>query len=603
MRLAYLLILALAAFAQQPAERSRHGAGSLRTGRPAEMEAWVVDDAGRAAADLTAADFSLEPGNAGKIESCTYVDTRARRTMVFVVDDLSLSAEAIGGVRAALGQFMETALQPDDRVAILRSGSGAGDLEQLTGDREKLRRAIARLYYNPREALYTSATARANAFNTGALGTLRGALAGLDGLPGRKSVVLLSASLTQPVSDLVTLVLDAKQAGASVYGIDPSAASAPVASAHISQADAAETGMSAMARGTGGKILSAGTALAGMLAEAMSGLNGYYRIHYQESVASNVPRLAVAPSGLRLLSTRQVSESAGDTPLAVAPQRQDDLPHAMSDPFSTGQVRMRLDPLFYNSAQGSGVWTLVDIDVRDLTFRQGIDGTYRGGVRVLVASFSSTGLSLHNGERTFDLAWTRSQYQEHLRTGLVVGLNLPAPGGMRQIRAIVSDGASGRMGSANQWLEIPTVEDGRLAISGIRITLSGPQDSSMGDRSQEKGADDLSGARIFRGGQPIDYHCELYNVTAEGGNPVEMELKIMLFREGRMVASTPPASFTPTPGTDPHRWPAEGRINLPPILQPGSYTMRFTVSDKPAAGQPARTATQFVDFEFEQAGQ
>ena len=131
-----------------PAVRSPRGA----SGRLTEMEALVADAAGRIAPDLTAADFSLESAKPMKIASCTYVDTRARRTMVFLVDDLVLTAEAIDDVRAALEKFVETAIQPDDRVAILRSGAGEGDLQQLTSDKETLHQAMARLYYNPRTA-------------------------------------------------------------------------------------------------------------------------------------------------------------------------------------------------------------------------------------------------------------------------------------------------------------------------------------------------------------------------------------------------------------------------------------------------------------------
>ncbi len=571
----------------------------------------MADAAGRIAPDLTAADFSLESAKPMKIASCTYVDTRARRTMVFLVDDLVLTAEAIDDVRAALEKFVETAIQPDDRVAILRSGAGEGDLQQLTSDKETLHRAIARLYYNPRRRFYTSGAARANAFNTGAVGTLRVAVAGLRRLPGRKSVVLFSLSLNeQPITDPETLVADARRAEVSVYGIDPSAPAAvpveqsgpstkvvPVPFTNFALTQLAETGMAGMAKRTGGELLSTGAALPAVLARAMSGPNGYYRIGYLEPDALAVsPRLKVVRPGMQLLSTRLASESSSDPQMAAPRQLEDDLPRALSEPFTTGRIRTRITPLFYNSAQGSTVEAMVHFEVRDLAFRRGLDGTYHGAAEILVAAIASTGQSLQHNDRRIDVAWNESQYQEGLRAGIVVMMNLPVRSGMLQVRAVVRDGASGRMGSASQWLEVPAVEDGRLAISGIELT--GPEDSPTGDRLHLKEPDETPGVRIFRGNQPINYFCQVYNLTADAGKASRMELQIVLFREGHMVISTQPVAIASRAGDDPRRRATAGYITLPASMQPGRYVMRLSITDKLASANPPRIASQFVEFEL-----
>jgi VWFA-related protein len=576
-----------------------------------EIEALVADAAGRIAPDLTAADFSLESGKPMKIASCTYVDTRARRTMVFLVDDLRLTAEAIDDVRAGLDKFVETAMQPDDRVAILRSGAGEGELQQLTGGKEALHQAIARLYYNPRRGFYTSGAARANAFNTGAMGTLRVAMAGLRRLPGRKAVVLFSLGLNeQPVTDLETLVADARRAEVSVYGIDPSAAVAvpverpgpsttatPVAFTDFALTQLAETGMAGMAKRTAGELLASGAALPDVLARAMSAPNGYYRIGYLEPDAwAASPRLKVVRPGMQLLSTRQASESSSDPQLAAPRQREDDLPRALLEPFTTGQIRTRITPLFYNSAQGSTVEVMVHFDVRDLTFRQGLDGTYHGAAEILVAAFGSTGQSLEHRAQRIDLGWNESQYQQGLRAGIVLMANLPVRSPMLQIRAVVCDDASGRMGSASQWLEVPAVEDGRLAISGIELT--GPEDSATGDRFNLKEPDETPGVRIFRGSQPINYRCQVYNLTADAGKASRIDLQIVLFREGHMAISTQPLAIALRAGGDPRRRTTTGHITLPASMEPGRYAMRLSVTDKLASAGPPRTASQFVEFEL-----
>ena len=167
---------------------------------------------------------------------------------------------------------------------------------------------------------------------------------------------------------------------------------------------------------------------------------------------------------------------------------------------------------------------------------------------------------------------------------------------MLQIRAVVRDGASGRMGSASQWLEVPAVEDGRLAISGIELT--GPEDSPTGDRFHLKEPDETPGVRIFRGGQPINYRCQVYNLTADAEKTSRMELQVVLFREGHMVISTQPVAIALRAGGDPRRRATAGHITLPATMEPGRYAMRLSVTDKLSAAGPPRTASQFVEFEL-----
>jgi VWFA-related protein len=74
---------------------------------------------------------------------------QVRRTVVLVVDDLGLSFEDLGYVRAALKKFVEERMQPGDLVAVVTTSGDAGDLRQLTGDRQQLRAAVERLRWQP----------------------------------------------------------------------------------------------------------------------------------------------------------------------------------------------------------------------------------------------------------------------------------------------------------------------------------------------------------------------------------------------------------------------------------------------------------------------
>src|ERR1051326_2342054 len=72
----------------------------------------------------------------------------ARRTIAIVVDDLGMSAESMNQVRRRLRTFVAEELQPNDLVAIIRTGSDVGALQQFTNDKRMLNRAVDQLRWN-----------------------------------------------------------------------------------------------------------------------------------------------------------------------------------------------------------------------------------------------------------------------------------------------------------------------------------------------------------------------------------------------------------------------------------------------------------------------
>ena len=54
-----------------------------------------------------------------------------RRTIAIVVDDLGIAAETMGQIKTRLHKFLAEELQPNDLVAIIRTGGTVGALQQL----------------------------------------------------------------------------------------------------------------------------------------------------------------------------------------------------------------------------------------------------------------------------------------------------------------------------------------------------------------------------------------------------------------------------------------------------------------------------------------
>lgn len=133
----------------------------------------------------------------------------ARRTVALVVDDLGMSFESMSQTRRQVRKFVDEQLQPNDLVAIIRTGGEVGSLQQFTTDKRLLYSALEHLKWNhcSRTGVYVFAPAGRlvnpdpNAGPCGGhvinatLRILRFVMEGMRDLPGRKSVVVFSDNL------------------------------------------------------------------------------------------------------------------------------------------------------------------------------------------------------------------------------------------------------------------------------------------------------------------------------------------------------------------------------------------------------------------------
>jgi len=131
------------------------------------------------------------------------------RTIALVVDDLGLSAESMGHVVKQLRKFIAEQLQPNDLVAIIRTGGEVGALQQFTNDPRVLNRAVDKLRWNARSrvglyifppvgSLIDDGTLSRSTFSysfSPTMTALRFIIEAMGELPGRKSLVIMSDDL------------------------------------------------------------------------------------------------------------------------------------------------------------------------------------------------------------------------------------------------------------------------------------------------------------------------------------------------------------------------------------------------------------------------
>lgn len=217
-----------------------------------QLDVTVTDSKGKIVTDLKPEDFEVyENGEKQTITNFSFINTvtqakpsptpkpdknavtapipsfqlrpeQVRRTIALVVDDLGLSFESMHFVRRALKKFVDEQMQPNDLVAIIRTGSGVGALQQFTSDKNQLYAAIEKIRWNPLGRAGIGAFApieedpmeeeeegeeeeagvrdsekefnefREDIFSVGTLGAVNFVVKGMQELPGKKSIMLFS---------------------------------------------------------------------------------------------------------------------------------------------------------------------------------------------------------------------------------------------------------------------------------------------------------------------------------------------------------------------------------------------------------------------------
>ena len=554
----------------------------------ARVDATVSDMKGNPITGLTAADFTLEVnGKQESIETCVYRADQPLRLAV-IVDDLSLSAPHLDKARQALGQFVAVRLRPGDEAAILRTSAGAGALDRLTPDHEALSAAIARVTYNP-----ASESAADGAFTAGTLGALRAVVEGMRELPGRKALLLISDRLRTPARENVAVTTRittlAHQASAVVFAVDMR--DAP------EQPFMLEQGLAAAARETGGVFVDGGD-IAKILDRIAQQQAGYYVLGYHAdgdflTGAPRVSQVAVKAKDPDALVRARNGVFGATNSLDDQSYRnpEHEFERAVGQELVSGDVRIKLTGLVTigNSFVVDG---LVHVDGRDLTFRKGLDGRYYSVLETAVALYGEDGVSVKEVARTIEVMLGEESFRTLRASGVdyTLSLALTKPG-CYQLRALTRDAATGRMGSAREFMRATNWSQGNLVMSSI--VLRGESRKREDGAETPKNPDESTALRIFTAGRQLTYTYSLFNAAADAQRRSTVEVKAQIFRNGVLIHDGDAVTLAFNPAADPGRRAATGVIKLGEQAAPGHYILRLRVTDKIAP----HTATQQMDFE------
>ena len=496
---------------------------------------------------------------------------------------------------------------------------------------------------------------RTEIYSVGTLGALNFVVRGLRELPGRKSVILLSdgfrlynreQSSLRVIDSLRKLTDLANRASVVIYTIDARGLQTLTLTAEdeVSASDIrkglsdeivderrqelhdTQQGLQYLAEETGGFGIRNSNDLGLGIKRVLDDQKGYYLLGYVPDYSTfRLERglrkfhkigMKVKPAGLRVRSRTGFYGIADEEarPPRRTPAQQ--VVAALMSPFASGDVHLKLTSLFgLDAKKGAFVRSLLHIDPQDLSFTVKPDGSREAMIDLMAVTFTDNGQVVQQESRTYTLHVPETQYTQLMQRGFLYSINVPVKkAGAYQLRVAVRDSASERVGSANQFIEVPDIGKHRLTLSGLVVSgndptkhktaqQTGAQPSRQASSDQEGAAQDsetLAGpsVRMIRRGMDVDYGFLIYNAQLDPkANRPQLESQVLLLKDGKQVFAGNVNPIHIGEQADLNHIPASGQLRLGIDLQLGEYVLQIIITDK-LAKEKYRSATQWMDFEI-----
>jgi len=570
-----------------------------------------------------------------------------RRSMVLVVDDLSLSFESMYWVRRTLRKFIDEQMQAGDLVALWETGRSNSVFQQFTSDKRVLEAAVENLRWNPiglglvdpfapAHPRYPGAGPRTDAMeeprdrrtddanerayirmNTtiGAFDTLGQLLDELRPVGGRKAVVFFSDGIdlpgvTLPGSSLQTfrndelitrfhrLIDKANRSGAVVYTVDARGL-VYLAPEGLSALGLSQQGLLELAEDTGGFATVNSSGFSDAMQHIEEEQRGYYLIGFKapENISTGSAgakpdyhsiQVTVNGRGLRAHSR---SGFFGETDEAARPKyatRQAQMLAAVQSLFNKSDLHVRMTALYRRAGKGQNVvHNLLYVDPRDVTFRTDLFGIHYAALDVVILASGYGVDPLAALSRHIAIDANDDKLKQLQKDGMLFALDVPVKqAGPYQVRACVLDSISRAAGSAGQYIDIPDLKKQHIALTTPLIDdVSAPGETRFNDVG--------SALREFRAGSRLAFAFRIE--TEKDGGAVRsgrFDPQIQLYRDRTPVLNNP-VSVATAPGEDGRA--VHGELRLSTSLPPGQYYLQAMATDH--GGKTERKASSWIEFQ------
>lgn len=473
---------------------------------------------------------------------------------------------------------------------------------------------------------------RQSAFATGSLGAVGYVVRGMSELPGRKSVIMLSdgfrlflrdskgnAKSSRVTDALKGLVDQANRASVVIYTIDARGLIAPGPGAdddsfgmsgesiertlteRLNTISDTQAGLTFLARQTGGLAMINQNDINHGIRRVLDD-QSYYLVGYEPNDETFDPKtrrfnslsIKVSRPGVNV---RYRSGFFGIAEEQIRKPKKDGLStifNALTSPFGSNEITLRLSSLFVGGAKNAMfLRSYLHVDAGNLTFTPAADGNFNAKFDLVAINFGDNGAIVDELAKNHEVTLKADAYEKVRKEGFVYLFTFPVKkSGGYQMRVAIRDAASNKVGSASEFIEIPTLKNDRLTLSGVVFeTVPAAQQA-------ETTTDPLmdTSLRQFESGRVVRFGYEIYDAKLDAAKKPNLIVQVRLFRDGNIFYEGTDLQLAGDRNPDNGAVTATGSFRLTDSFSPGNYVLQLVVTDKLRKGK-RRVATRFVPFE------
>jgi VWFA-related protein len=225
------------------------------------------------------------------------------------------------------------------------------------------------------------------------------------------------------------------------------------------------------------------------------------------------------------------------------------------------------------------------IDARKLEFKRTDAGRYQASFDVAGFVFDQVGRARGGISQTVNADLTEEDYQRALIKGISYTASTQAAPGYYQVRLVVREVGTGKIGSVSRYFEVPDLSNKQLAMSSILLYQVNPSGT-------DKSPQPLSATRVISRKQDLRYALVVYNAKLDNNKPgVKSQL---IVSQNNNVLFKEPEQAVVTEGKQPGQFVKVGQLALAKV-NPGRYVLTLVVTD-PLADKKHQTVWRSIDF-------
>ena len=212
----------------------------------------------------------------------------------------------------------------------------------------------------------------------------------------------------------------------------------------------------------------------------------------------------------------------------------------LDSPLPTNGIKLRAVAMpFKGSPPNASVAVVIEADGRSFNFVEK-DGKLMNDFEVSTLAIDASG-KIRGGDRSLlNFALKPENRARFAETGVRIGTRLQLPPGRYQIRVAARESGSGRLGSLTYDLDVPSLTDDPLTISGIAVASAAGQRTSTAKPDEELKAvlpGPAVAARDFPRGDELAVFAEIYDNDVKSPHVVDITTRVVS-EDGRDVFKT-----------------------------------------------------------------